>query len=97
MVVIASGPHGARALRIAGCHEPGGGVTVPRHGDAYDFEALTACAATLKSSEPRFATDARVTLSAEAGVDVQTLVSTLDALRGADGQLFPEVMLGVPK
>jgi hypothetical protein len=87
----------ARRRMAPGCHEAGEGAAVPRHDDAYDFATLTACATTIKSSEPRFATVMRVTVSADPGVDVQTLTSTLDALRGADGRLFPEVMLGVPK
>jgi len=88
----------AAGRRVApGCHEAGTGTAVPKRDDAYDFAALTACATAIKSSEPRFAGETHVTVTADAGVDVQTVVSTIDALRGPDGSLFPEVALGVPR
>jgi hypothetical protein len=79
-----------------GCHEPGTGIAVPRHDDAYDFAGLAACATTIKASSPTYAGETRVTVTLNAGLDVQLLVSTLDALRGTGGALFPEVLLGVP-
>jgi biopolymer transport protein ExbD len=82
-----------------GCREAGEGAAVPNPGnlgDLYLFAGLTACATTIKSSEPRFAKETHVTITADGNVKMQTLVSTIDALRGADGLLFPEVSLGVP-
>jgi biopolymer transport protein ExbD len=82
-----------------GCREAGEGRAVPNPGnlgDLYLFAGLTACATTIKSSEPRFSTERHVTITADASVNMQTLVTTIDALRGADGLLFPEVSLGVP-
>jgi biopolymer transport protein ExbD len=87
----------ARRRMGPGCDEAGAGTAVPKHDDAYDFAALTACATKIKSSDPRFATEMRVTVTADADADVQTLIATLDALRGAEGRLFSDVMLGVPK
>ena len=88
----------AAGQRIAlGCHAAGGGVAVPKRGDAYDFAALTTCATAVKSSDARFAAETHVTVTADAKVDVQTLVSTIDALRGAGGSLCPDVSLGVPR
>jgi hypothetical protein len=81
-----------------GCREAGERWAVPNPGnlgDIYNFAGLTACATTIKSSEPRFSTETHVTITADASVNMQTLVSTIDALRGADGLLFPEVSLGV--
>jgi hypothetical protein len=78
-----------------GCREAGKGA-VPRLGDVYDFTGLTACATTIRSSEPRFSKETHVTVTADASVNMQTLVSTIDALRGSDGLLLPEVSLGVP-
>jgi biopolymer transport protein ExbD len=80
-----------------GCHEEGTGTAVPRLGGAYDFAALTACASTRKGSAPAFATETKVTVSASASTDLQTVVSTMDALRGTDTPLFPKVALGVPR
>jgi len=82
-----------------GCREAGEGRAVPNPGnlgDLYHFAGLTACATTIKSSEPRFAKETHVTITADGTVNLQTLVSTIDALRGADGLLFPEVSLGLP-
>jgi biopolymer transport protein ExbD len=79
-----------------GCREAGEGGAVPKLGDLYLFAGLTACATTIKSSEPRFSTETHVTITADGSVNMQTLVSTIDALRGADGLLFPEVSLGLP-
>jgi biopolymer transport protein ExbD len=82
-----------------GCRVVGEGAAVPNPGnlgDLYMFSGLTACATTIKSSEPRFSTERHVTITADASVNMQTLASTIDALRGADGLLFPEVSLGVP-
>jgi biopolymer transport protein ExbD len=81
------------------CREAGEGMAVPNPGnlgDLYNFAGLTACATTIKASEPRFSTERHVTITADASVNMQTLVTTIDALRGADGLLFPEVSLGLP-
>jgi biopolymer transport protein ExbD len=80
-----------------GCREAGNGVAVPTRDGAYDFAGLTACAATLKGSAPAYATETKVTLSAAASTDVQTVVSAIDALRGGAEPLFPLVSLGVPR
>jgi biopolymer transport protein ExbD len=82
-----------------GCREAGEGAAVPNPGnlgDLYLFAGLTACTTTIKSSEPRFSKETHVTITADGSVNMQTLVSTIDALRGADGLLFPEVSLGLP-
>jgi hypothetical protein len=80
-----------------GCREAGGGVAVPTRDGAYDFAGLTACAATLKGSAPAYATETKVTLSAAASTNLQTVVSAIDALRGGAEPLFPVVSLGVPR
>jgi biopolymer transport protein ExbD len=80
-----------------GCQAaPGFGAAVPKRGGAFDFAGLSACAATLKGSDARLAAETYVTVTADGGVDVQTVVSTIDALRGSDGRLFADVRLGVP-
>jgi biopolymer transport protein ExbD len=87
----------AAGLRIAtGCNEPGEGVAVPKHDGAFDYAALTACAARLKATSPDFAGETKVTVGAAGGIDTQTAVSAIDALRGSDAPLFPNVELGVP-
>ena len=57
-------------------------VTVARTGEGdagYDFEALTALAASLKETSPE---TSKVIVSAEGDVHLQTLIYTMDALRG---------------
>ncbi len=57
-------------------------VTVARTGDGdagYDFEALTDLAASLKEISPE---TSKVIVSAEGDVHLQTLIYTMDALRG---------------
>ncbi len=57
-------------------------VTVARTGEGdgdYDFEALTALAASLKETSPE---TSEVFVSAEGDVHLQTLIHTMDALRG---------------
>jgi hypothetical protein len=88
---------GSGRRMLPGCREAGNGVAVPTKDGAYDFAGLAACAATLKGSAPAYAAETKVTLSAAASTDVQTVVSAIDALRGGAEPLFPLVSLGVPR
>jgi len=67
-------------------------VAVPKRDGAFDFAQLSACAARMK--ERASETDAVV--YAKSGTDFQTVVSTMDAIRGkADGgSLFPSAAFG---
>lgn len=56
----------------------------------HDFEALTALAKSLKARVPKEVT---VRLTAEGDVELQTLIETMDAVRGQDCSLRP-IMLG---
>ncbi len=69
-----------------------GGAPIPLGpaGD-HDFAALTATAKELKRAYPQ---DTEVTISAESQVKLQTLVSTIDALRGEDCSLATSQRLG---
>jgi len=89
----------AAGRRMApGCREPaaGPGPAVPVRDGTQDFALLTACASAIKASASRFMGEKTVTVSATAATDLQTVVSTVDALRGSTAALFPEVLLGVP-
>ena len=71
----------------------GGPVAIPRKADGhYDFDALTARMQDLKA---RFPEENKVIIAADADVDYESLVATLDATREtADRKrLFPEVTL----
>jgi biopolymer transport protein TolR len=81
-----------------GCQDVGGGVTVPKVNDSYDFPALTACAKRLKSARPEFQEETQVTITANPGIDYKTIIDVMDALRSDSGeQLFPEVHFGVAR
>lgn len=68
-------------------------MTVPKVAGAYNWAALTACVARIKS-EPNFADEHQVTVSADPNVEYENVISALDALRSqGDTELFPDVML----
>ena len=64
-----------------------------------DFEALNRCAGSLKQASPEFGEETQVFLSANPGIDYQTLVSTIDAVRATtEGDaLFPDVNFQVAR
>jgi biopolymer transport protein TolR len=82
-----------------GCSDTGVGIAVPKKDGAYDYDALKACAARLKSSSASFATESDVTISANPGVKYETVIATLDAVRKNDQgeDLFPHAAFGVAR
>jgi hypothetical protein len=84
----------AHGLRIGpGCKAVGAGITVPSAGESQDFSGLRACVERLKQSNPDLYSERIAMVAADANVDFQTLVSTIDTLRAS----VHEVALGVPK
>jgi hypothetical protein len=81
-----------------GCDGLGPGVTVPKAA-AYDDRGLAACLRKLKDLLPEAKDVTTVTLMASPAVDLQTIASTVDALKGTaeTGPLFPDVHWGVPR
>ncbi len=88
---------GAFSQRVGpGCTLPGGpGTAVARREGSYDFAGLTSCAAELK----RHASTWEAVVTANSQVPMQTLVSTMDALRAdpRGGPLFAMVELGAAR
>jgi biopolymer transport protein TolR len=82
-----------------GCESPGPGLAVPKANNDYDYANLTECAKRLKDASPDFKDETQVTITANPGIDYQTVVRTIDALRNSkDGEeLFPDVHFGVPR
>ena len=82
-----------------GCQAPGPGLAVPKVNGAYDFDGLSSCAQRLKVASPDFKDETQVTITANPGIDYQTVIKTIDALRRAkEGEeLFPDVHFGVPR
>jgi hypothetical protein len=81
-----------------GCQDVGAGITVPKAGEEYDYKALTACAKRLKNARSEFKEETQVTITANPGIEYQTVIGVMDALRGdGEEELFPEVHFGVAR
>jgi len=82
-----------------GCTSPGPGLAVPKDGSNYNYAGLTDCAKKLKEASPDFKDETQVTITANPGIDYQTLIRAIDALRRSkEGEdLFPDVHFGVPR
>lgn len=86
-----------------GCNGPGSGVAIGMKTQDgvqdYDFSGLNACAKRLKNQVPEAADETNATVTANANIPYQSIISTVDAIRKADdGQvLFPDITFGVPK
>lgn len=101
-VLITSEGHAIKTSRgnvAPGCQGAGPGLAIPRRSNGYDFDALNACAGALKKAAPEFGEETQVFLSANPGIDYQTLVSTIDAVRATPqgGALFPDVNFQVAR
>lgn len=84
----------AHGLAIGpGCKAVGAGITVPSAGESQDFSGLRACVERLKQSNPDLYSERVALVVADANVDFQTLVSTIDTVRAS----VHEVALGVPR
>jgi biopolymer transport protein TolR len=82
-----------------GCSAPGPGLAVPKQGNDYDYATLTDCAKRLKDASADFKDETQVTITANPGIDYQTLIRAIDAVRRSkEGEdLFPDVHFGVPR
>ncbi len=82
-----------------GCQGIGGGNAVPKIGANYDFAALTTCAARLKGLSPEFADETQATITANPGVEFQTVIAVMDALRDTPtgDALFQNIQFGVAR
>ena len=82
-----------------GCAGVGSGITVPKKGNKYDYDALNVCAAKLKNASEDFKDETQVRISANPGTDYQTVISVIDAVRQSkDGEMmFDDVNFGVPR
>ncbi len=56
----------------------------------HDWKGLTTCVRRVKE---QFEDETRVTLSADPEVPYEDLISAMDAVRGDDDELFPDVLL----
>ena len=81
-----------------GCESVGTGVTVPKKGEDNDLVAITACAKKLKNAKEEFKEETQVTITANPGIELQTVIDVIDALRNdGEEELFPEVHFGVAR
>lgn len=90
--VIVAGS-GGKLARGCATTATGRVMTVPMVSGHYDWNALTECVARIKS-DPNFADEHQVTVSADPNVKYENVIAALDALRAkGDDELFPDVML----
>jgi biopolymer transport protein ExbD len=89
----------ARGGNVApGCNDVGAGIAIAKTADGhYDFAALTACVVKLKAAAPEFKDERDVTVTANPDVPFSTVLQTVDALRGDDADVFPDVAFGVAR
>ena len=82
-----------------GCEGVGPGIAIPKKNGQYDYAALTQCAAKLKGSNPDYADEHQVYISANPGTDYQTIISVIDAVRATPkgNTLFDDVNFKVPR
>ena len=88
--VIVSGS-GGKLARGCTTTAPGKVITVPAgmNGE-HDWQGLTTCVRRVKE---QFADETRVTLSADPEVPYEHLIAAMDAVRGENDDLFPDVLL----
>jgi len=78
-----------------GCEGVAPGIAVPNRGGEVDLTALTACARRIKATTAG-EKEVQVTVTASPGIPYATIVAVMDGLRrDHEGELFPEVTLGV--
>lgn len=74
----------------------GDGVTIPKKGEDYDLQALTACVKAVKKARPEYQEETQVTITANGGIEYKAVIDVMDSLRkDGDEELFPEVHFGV--
>ncbi|HEX7603992.1 MAG TPA: hypothetical protein VF316_20385 [Polyangiaceae bacterium] len=78
----------------SGCNDVGPGLTIPKRDGAQDCSALGACARKLKTQFPN---EQAFTFTASPGLPFAGAWAVIDAVRGAKGELFSDVMLGVSR
>jgi biopolymer transport protein TolR len=64
-----------------GCQGVGSGIALPLKGGKYDLDGLTACAERLKGASPDFKDETQAYITASPGIDYQTIIDVMDALR----------------
>ncbi len=84
-----------------GCAGPGPGIAIPKSGGHYDYQALNACAAKLKSVSPDFESETQFYITANPSTEYQVIISVVDALRtdlrNPKRTLFTDANFKVPR
>jgi len=88
--VVVSGS-GGKLARGCTTTAPGKVTTVPAgmNGE-HDWQGLTTCVTRVKE---QFEDETRVTISADPEVPYEDVIAAMDAVRGSDNELFPDVLL----
>jgi biopolymer transport protein ExbD len=89
----------ARGGNVApGCNDVGAGLSIPKTADGrYDYASLAACVVKLKAAAPEFKDERSVTVSANPNVPYSIVLQTVDAVRGENADVFPDVAFGIAR
>jgi biopolymer transport protein ExbD len=89
----------ARGGNVApGCNDVGAGLSIPKAADGrQDIAALAACIVKLKAAAPEFKDEREVTVSANPEIPYSTVLQVVDAVRGENADVLPDVMFGVAR
>lgn len=77
-----------------GCEQVGPGLAIPKREGAYDFMELTRCLGKLKATFPK---EHSAIVSANPDVAFESILATVEAVRGAHLELFEDVAWGVAR
>lgn len=80
-----------------GCNDVGKGLAIPKRDGAHDLPALVACAQKLEASDPAFANEEDVIISANPATPFSEVMDVALALQGPTKTLFSRVTFGVSK
>ena len=82
---------GSGGILTQGCDRTGPPPTVPKRGPDWDFDGLTRCVQRIKQEFPN---ESRAIVAANPDVRYETVVKTMDAIRGAPpALLFTDIMM----
>ncbi len=80
-----------------GCTDTGAGLTLKTEGAGYRFAELGQCLRRLKDASPKLNGETTMTFTAGPGVAYSDVLMALDAARGAQRELYPDVVFGIAR
>lgn len=88
----------ARGGNIApGCTDVGSGLTLPNQSAGYRLGDLAQCLTRLKNISAEYSSEKTVTFTASPATTLPDVLTVLDAARGENRDLFPDVLFGIAR